>query len=352
MRCSLASQAMNNQLLRVRSICTASVVSFFSVTACDEPGDGVSVRDASRSEVDTDGFDESAPEQDGDEAVVGELSNDSSASGGRGYEPYVAPEAAGPAPFATVELENGARILFIELGAGADRAVGIAEHFPAGEQPPLDRVDLRDANPLEVFYAVADPEAEVPDVLLDLYGEDSDVGITRQGWGADDLKPRPDPLFADVACGNAAFQTFAFTDLATDLFRLDQNGTNPSLWGQYFDFSLPGDSSTCTNGSRKRYESYVYNVDQWRAATCLAQAGNHNWTCNGGFSGAVPARALYMFRDAGNNGWSIAHSFNAAANGSNTQSRWSFSGNDWDWQHRVDGVLLSGVDKVDIHTGF
>lgn len=88
-------------------------------------------------------------------------------------------------PLAKIQLDNGDEIVFTPVGDARGRTQGVIVSGvrSAGRTPVSSVKGLEDANPLEMFVALARPDVNVPKVLRDLYGADGDHGT--QGWARD-----------------------------------------------------------------------------------------------------------------------------------------------------------------------
>lgn len=287
-------------------------------------------------------------------ATVHEMSavEEISSLAGDGEGSHEIANAVAPEPFSIIDIDGGAKVMFIELvGGGGERSVGIAEIFSQGDVSAIEELDLANSTPLDVFYALSSPDAEIPSVLLELYGENAQSQGAHQGWGVGELTSDPDVQFVDTACDNTWFADYLYDDLPSNYYKYDDNGSEVE-WAQYFDFSLPGSSGSCTGGSRKKYVKTVENVDGFRAATCINASGSHSWTCTGGYSGNLRPEGGYWYRDSSNNGWYNAFEFEATVNGTDYAARWYNNATNWDWQHDVRGFVLGYTDAADIHTGW
>lgn len=123
-------------------------------------------------------------------------------------------------------------------------------------------------------------------------------------------------------------------------WRLNHDGTQGN-WSSYCDYSIAAFNgcSSCYNGTRKKYEHTLYNINEWRAYSCLRSGGTHLWACSSG-SGTLPLRVYYRYRDSANNGWYTAYaSPNLNYVGENRTYSWHwYTGANWDWRHTVRGA--------------
>jgi hypothetical protein len=264
-----------------------------------------------------------------------------------------------PAPFLTIEFEDGGALEFVDLPNSERRAsVGVAEISVTGSMPRIPAAGLQDATAMEIFNAFAEPGTAAPEPLLlastDAVGEERGV----QGW-ARGMEPPPQPLSGDIACNDSWFQDWADTSLASDLFRLNEDGTT-SPFTTYCDYSIPAFSgcSSCFNALRAKYAATVYNKDRWRANTCMDSYSKsaHYYACSSG-SGYLYARAYYRYRDANNNGWYTAYATPANHWSGNRTTSWYWNGTDWDWRHEIRGAPVDvseagGLDEFDVFTGW
>ncbi|MEO1336543.1 MAG: hypothetical protein AAFV29_12915 [Myxococcota bacterium] len=131
-----------------------------------------------------------------------------------------------------------------------------------------------------------------------------------------------------------------------------QSRRNPGYWKNYCDASIAAFSG-CFNASRRKYEHTLYNIDEWRAYSCLRSGGTHLWACSSA-SGTLPLRVYYRYRDSNNTGWYTAFaSPDQNFVGQNRTYSWHwYTGSNWDWQHTVRGAYVQGYDKVDLYTGW
>ena len=212
-----------------------------------------------------------------------------------------------PAPFAVLEPADGYKIVFVELrGSSGHRGVGVAEEMPGGTPSIIDQVLPHAANPLVVFRALSDEDEAIPEVLTELYGTASLPSDFQRGEAIVTAKQALSVSMnrTDVACSDTWFINWVNDSLPYDTWRLNNNGTE-SNWGWYCDYSIPTTNcGSCSNATRKRYDHIVYNVDEWRAYSCLNSGGNHFYNC---LNGTLPLRVYYMYRDANNNGWYTAY---------------------------------------------
>lgn len=88
-------------------------------------------------------------------------------------------------PFSVIKLDNGDEISFIGIPNERGRVDGVlvTDKGSAGRAPLRSVEGLRDANPLELFNALAESYRRVPTMLVDLYADDSTLG--QQGWARD-----------------------------------------------------------------------------------------------------------------------------------------------------------------------
>ena len=239
-------------------------------------------------------------------------------------------------------------------GSDGVRGVGIAEDMPGGTPSVIDRLGLGQANPLEVFLALTPEEEPVPEVLTELYGHLRPVEVSERGRAIDEAEQAITLAGGDIACSDAWFTGWVNDSLPSDTWRLNHDGT-ASNWSNYCDYSVAafGSCGDCYNGLRRKYEHVVYNVDEWRASSCLNSGGSHLWACSSG-SGYVHLRVHYMYRDSNNNGWFTAYSSpNANYQGENRTYSWHwYTGSNWDWMHTVRGAYTQGYDAVDLYTGW
>lgn len=200
-------------------------------------------------------------------------------------------------PLATVELDNGDEIVFTPLPGkrGGTDAVMVTGVRSDG-RIPIDSVEgLRDANPLELFVALSKPGDEVPEIMRDLYGDDSHLG--RQGW-ARDMAIATGPQYATCPAIYWGDRLDDFADAFNDddpfSSTWDGPNTQPGHWG--FIGSPPADGKPYyelngqANDVTAFYGSVLYCVEDWENAS----------TYNGQYVGNY---VTSTFRVAGTGAW-------------------------------------------------
>lgn len=203
-------------------------------------------------------------------------------------------------PFAVIKLKNGDAISFIAFPGERGRTAGVL----VTEQRSPTRISarsaegLRDANPLEFYHALAQPNTRVPAILTDLYGKTSSLG--QQGW-ARDLALTTEP--ASWPCEGESDWATHVNDNA-DVFNHDDPfsstwdgpNTKPQHWSSMGDalgdgktyYQLNGQANDVThfygsvlyckedqeNASTFDSGQYVGNFIQFKARP----AGHYEWT--------------------------------------------------------------------------
>ena len=262
-----------------------------------------------------------------------------------------------PAPLVIIEPAQDYLVTFVELeGSDGFHGVGVAEDMPAGTPSVIDQLGLGEASPLQVYLALTRESESVPTVLTELYGH-LPVVDTHERGGAIDEAQEVIAFAGDVACGDAWFTNWVNDSLPGDTWRLNHDGTQGN-WASYCDYAVNNASGWsgcggCINGTRKKYEHVLYNVDEWRAYSCLRSGGTHLWACSSG-TGYLYLRVHYRYRDANNNGWHTAYSSpNSNYLNQNRAYSWHwYTGSNWDWMHTVRGAYTQGYDAVDLYTGW
>ena len=198
-----------------------------------------------------------------------------------------APERVLRAPdaFAVIALDNGDEISFIGIPDERGRTGGVmvSEERSANRASMRSVEGLRDANPLELFNALAEPRSSVPAILVEMYGERST--LRHQGW-ARDLDFSAQPSFGECAAAadwgsDLDYYADAFND--EDPFKSTWDGptSKPQHWATIPGNGLGGLQNKELNGQASDvtafYGSVLYcNEDYENAATFNGQyIGNY-----------------------------------------------------------------------------
>ena len=272
----------------------------------------------------------------------------------------------------------------MEVGSADERSVGVASVVPPDSVPPIDAVGLSRARPLEIFVAFADPKAQIPKVLIDLYANQPERAPYRQqGWAREKFKEfkadTPHSADAtDLACNSDWFEEWVrewqMFYYQTQIRRFDQDSSISGLWTYKCDYSIPTTScSSCSNATRRRYTLTAIDVDAFQTHVCTRSTGPHNYICPLG-SGELLARLLFRYRTTGSNTWRTAWSGSIPPDGANRLYFWYWipegicipdpnplvdpcaSGNvhvfdDYDWRTEIVNAV-TGNDYWDIYAAW
>jgi hypothetical protein len=178
------------------------------------------------------------------------------------------------APLATIELDNGDEIMFTPMPDERGRTADVlVSGVRSGGRIPTSSIEgLRDANPLELFVALARPGARIPAALLDLYREDSSLG--QQGW-ARDMAIATDPQYVTCPAYYWQDQMDAFANAFNDddPFKSSWDGpsTKPQHWSSASNAPADGklyyDLHGQANDVTAFYGAVIYCVEDFDNAS-------------------------------------------------------------------------------------
>ncbi len=204
-------------------------------------------------------------------------------------------------PFALIELANGDEVAFTAIPNERGRIEGVmlTEKRSASRGSMREVEGLRDANPLEVFNALADVSRKTPQILLDLYGRDSNLG--HQGWARDIVlttNPANNPTCPAYGVSEWSDDMDHYADIFNDddPFESTWDGPNakPQHWSTIPGNGLGGLQNKELNGQANSVTAFFTSVlycyeDYENAATFNGQyvgnyvqtffrlAGHQNW---------------------------------------------------------------------------
>jgi len=200
--------------------------------------------------------------------------------------------------FAAIELKNGDEIVFAEVPDERGRIGGVlVTETRSEDRASMRSVEgLRDANPLEIFNAYAEPQGIVPAILVKLYGRDSSLG--QQGWARDMVVTGDPSLVSCPAAGDwgddLAFYADAFNHDNPFKSTWDGPSTKPQHWAYIGSPPADGKPYYELNGQANDvtafYSSVLYCVEDYDNAS----------TYNGSYVGNYVS---FDFRPAGHGGW-------------------------------------------------
>lgn len=211
-----------------------------------------------------------------------------------------APERALQAPdaFAVIELANGDEISFLGIPNERGRTEGVlvAEMRSANRDSMRSIEGLRDANPLELFNALAEPGDPVPAVLVELYGDRS--RLNRQGWARDKAVATGPTFTSCPAAGDWGddmnYYASAFNHDNPFKSTWDGPTTKPQHWATIPGNGLGGLQNKELNGQANDvtafYSSVLYCVEDYENAA----------TYNGQYIGNY---VQFHYRVAGHGTW-------------------------------------------------